>query len=202
MDLKELEELQEKLEKTRDGIHDVLSMKDLEVRDSDLIKFNKHGQWSINKEDHPWPQRKGQPKGPAVGVHDEYDRRGQSMAGTPGLSTDERKKIHSDKLKELKDMPNPKLTKEETVKFEKNGQWSLNKEEPYWSTKAKMQNQKRVREMERSPKVNQAPDTRMVKPSTEIKYVNISGKGRGESKKDMDKEQGGGSLSGSYGMIS
>lgn len=66
-----------------------------------------------------WPQ--ANPSGSGLGqkgVHGEYERRGESLAGIRGLkdekletsvSNKERKEMHSDKLKELRSMPRPKL---------------------------------------------------------------------------------------------
>ena len=102
------------------------------------------------------------------------------------------------------------ISEGEMIKYNKHGQWSMAKEEPYWSTKSKMRQQKINREMDRpkatstaqqKPATLHADSPYQAKPSTATKYVNIGGKGRGEPKK-LDKEVGGGSLQGSYGMIS
>ena len=79
------------------------------------------------KDQASWPQHPKQsarPRGqydPDVGVHSEYDARGQSMAGMAvrhpmsgqpkGSGQAEAKQMHREKLVELKAMPKPKLTK-------------------------------------------------------------------------------------------
>lgn len=89
------------------------------------------------------------------------------------------------------------ISEGDIIKYNKHGQWSLSKEEPYWSQKSKINQQKANRESEvaarREPP--KPPDTRNIKPSVNRKYAEIPDK-------KIEKEMGGGSLSGSYGMIS
>ena len=88
------------------------------------------------------------------------------------------------------------------IKYSSHGQWSLNKEEaPYWSKQGQMKQRNINRRSDIKTNIKPEADTRNIKPSISTKYVDVPGKGRGEEKK-MDKEMGGGSLSGSYGMIS
>lgn len=115
------------------------------------------------------------------------------------------------KAREVLSMKDLEISDGELIKYNKHGQWSLNKEEaPYWSRESRAAQRQKNIAMDRkvntkgvnlSPNKSSKPvNTPNVRPSVETKYVNIPGKGRGEEK-DLSK-LGGGSLQGNYTMIS
>lgn len=53
MDNENIQILEEKLKKANKLLKGMLSIKDMTIKDSDLIKFNSHGQWTIAKIDQP-----------------------------------------------------------------------------------------------------------------------------------------------------
>lgn len=115
-----------------------------------------------------------------------------------------------EKAKKILSMKDLEISDGELIKYNKHGQWSLNKEAPYWSKESRVAQQKKHRIADRRVNtrgVNLTPNrsskpvnTAGVRPSVQTKYVNIPGKGRGK-KKDLDK-MGEGSLQGDYTMIS
>lgn len=49
MEDKNIQILEKKLRKANKLLKGMLAMKELEIKDSDLIKFNSYGQWSIGQ---------------------------------------------------------------------------------------------------------------------------------------------------------
>jgi hypothetical protein len=114
------------------------------------------------------------------------------------------------KARESITMGDIEISDGELIKYNKHGQWTLNKEAPpYWDRKAQIKHRQRQQPVERraAAGIKETPldveprpvNVANVKPSVDTKYVNIPGKGRGEVK-TFDKQEGAGSLHGSYTM--
>jgi hypothetical protein len=113
------------------------------------------------------------------------------------------------KARESITMSDVEISDGDLIKYNKHGQWSLKKEAPYWDRKAQIAHRKKQQPTERRAaagiketpvNVEQKPvNVANVHPSVDTKYVNIPGKGRGETK-TFDKQEGAGSLHGAYTM--